>query len=205
MTNINLQVGLNITATSKKTGEVITGIIQDMSHDGKTMWVESNRDGFPQLFQFDTSLELNGWTFAETPQATPVLSDWDKLKAYTAERVNGTISYEDGDEDYNQAFIDIDPTPFNAIADRHQAHLDFQAYHVKSATVELLQEFDMERSSVAVNIMWSNEMDFNTDYQLMEGETAVFKINNLKPHAAIKKAMRLATEWLDRKLSTYVG
>ena len=134
-----------------------------------------------------------------------MLSDWDKLKTYTAERVNGTISYEDGDDDYNQAFIDIDPTPFNEIVDRHQKHLDFQAYHVKSATVELLQEFDMERSSVAVNITWSNEMDFNTDYQLMEGETVEFKLTNLKPHWAIKKAMRLAMDWLGRKLSTYVA
>lgn len=204
MTNINFTLGLHITATSKKTGEVIEGFIQDISHDKSTMWIESNRDGFPQLFQFDTSLEFNGWTFAETPQKE-VSSDWEKLKAYTAQRVNGTVSYEDGDDDYNQCFIDIDPAEFNAIADRHQEHLDFQAFHVKSATVELVQEFDLDRSTVAVNITWSNELDYDTDYKLVEGETAVFKLNNLKPHGAIKKAMRLAMESLERKLSTYVG
>lgn len=197
MTNINLQLGLNITATSKKTGDVIAGFIQDMSHDGETMWVESNRDGFPQLFQFDTSLEFNEWVFEETKEE----SDWEQLVKYAAQRVNGTVSYQEGDEDYEMALIDMDAKDFKYIASRVNEAEGEELIKVDSVTLEIAQEYDMEQSYVSVNVNYSSELDFDTSVQLFEGEKATFKLSNLKPHAAIKKAIRLAETAFANKIA----
>jgi len=202
MTNIKLQLGLNIAATSKKTGDVIEGFIQDMSHDGETMWVESNRDGFPQLFQFDTSLEYNEWVFEETKEEEEEeVSEWERVVQYAAKRVNGTVSYREGDDDYNMALIDMDAADFKYIASRVNEVEGEELIKVESVTLEIAHEYDMEQAYVSVNVNYSSELDFDTDVQLFEGEKTTFKLSNLKPHAGIKKAIRLAETAFANKIA----